>query len=89
MVTTEIDPAAGGMKIMWVEPHDSGEAVMNYTIMIKHGDSDTYETEMISCNGFDATVVANKYCVVPMVGTLPDDPMNPPSITGSYGYVLE
>lgn len=54
------------VRIQWTAPaYDGGKPITAYTIRILRHDGITY-TSTASCNGADATVIANLYCLVPM-----------------------
>ena len=78
MVVTEIDPTEGGFKITWVAPDYRGEVVTNYTVQVWSKTDDDWVLSLETCDGEDATVVADEACIIPMS-----------TITADFGYVLE
>lgn len=53
-------------KLTWVAPADNGAAITAYRILIRRSDGQMAE-ESTYCPGSDATLMANAYCLVPMV----------------------
>ena len=76
-VTTSIDTSTGGVKISWTAPFDNNDAIIGYKIEIFER-TGTTATEHASCNGLDATVISNKYCIVPIS-----------VLTTTYGYLFD
>lgn len=71
-VPNVISPAAvtfnegTSVRIQWTAPaYDGGKPVLSYEIKILASDGSTYATDT-SCDGSDATIKANLYCLVPM-----------------------
>jgi hypothetical protein len=53
-------------KLTWVVPAENGAAITAYRILIRRSDGVMAE-ESTYCPGSDATLMANAYCLVPMV----------------------
>jgi hypothetical protein len=78
-VTTSIDSSTGGVKISWTAPADGSSTITSYSIEIKVKGTSTYTADTTDCNGANALVMSNRYCVIPM-STLT-------SVT--YGYIFD
>ena len=65
-VTSELDPATGGIKFSWVAPDDGKSAITAYTLEIAYGSGPSWSTETVSCDASSSTVMTAKSCVVPM-----------------------
>jgi len=64
-VTTSIDAATGGVKIVWSEPNGNGDALIAYVVEIRDSGSG-WRTETTDCNGADPSILSNKNCIIPM-----------------------
>jgi len=64
-LTTSIDSATGGVKIAWAEPASNGATISAYRVEIKDSGS-SWITETTDCDGSDATIMSNLYCIIPM-----------------------
>jgi hypothetical protein len=55
------------VKIAWTAPYSggSGVAITSYSILIRKHDS-TFVSYLPACDGTDATVISNRYCLIPM-----------------------
>jgi hypothetical protein len=47
----------------WSAPVANGKPITSYTIYFRQSD-DTYSTEVVNCDGTDATIIANTQCTV-------------------------
>lgn len=61
--TTTVDTVYA--KIAWAEPASNGASITGYRVYIQQK-SGSYRLESTYCSESDATVTANKYCLVPM-----------------------
>jgi hypothetical protein len=53
------------MRISWTDPYMNSSPVLAYRIFIANN-QDVYSEELLYCDGRKDTVLANKYCEVPM-----------------------
>lgn len=53
------------VKISWDLPNEHSATITKYDIYFEKSNGD-YEMELTACDGSDATIVSNRYCVVPM-----------------------
>lgn len=83
VVTTTIDPATGGLKIAWTAATSNSESITAYKIEILDVTDTTWSQDLTSCNGANAIVISNLYCIVPM-STLIASPFSYP-----YGDLVE
>mmetsp|Transcript_9442 Transcript_9442/g.8983 ORF Transcript_9442/g.8983 Transcript_9442/m.8983 type:complete len:215 (+) Transcript_9442:523-1167(+) len=65
-VTTSIDSATGGIKIEWDEPFSGGLPLTSYFIEIEKSGTGTWFEDTDDCDGSSATIITNRYCVIPM-----------------------
>mmetsp|Transcript_9438 Transcript_9438/g.8956 ORF Transcript_9438/g.8956 Transcript_9438/m.8956 type:complete len:266 (+) Transcript_9438:2179-2976(+) len=63
--TTEIESLTGDVKISWTAPYSS-ITIDKYLIEIGENGYATYTEDATNCDGSDATVIGNLYCVIPM-----------------------
>lgn len=57
-VTTFIDSATGGVKILWTAPSSNGATISSYLIEIKDSVSG-WRTETTNCDGSNPTIKSN------------------------------
>jgi len=62
---TTLDNADTTVNIAWDPPTENGSPITEYKILFLESDGVTY-TEDATCDGTDATIIANRYCNVPM-----------------------
>lgn len=72
MVTTEVDPLTGGVKITFTSPYDNAQTILAYKIEVKYN---PWQEESVSCSGADATIMSSFFCIMPM-STLRGPPYN-------------
>jgi hypothetical protein len=77
-VTTSIDSTTGGVKISWTAPADGSSTITSYSIEIKEKGTSTYTADLTDCNGANALVMTNRYCVIPMS-----------TLTSTYAYIFD
>jgi len=53
-------------KIAWAQPAINGAAITAYKIVIRQSDASTYTESTTYCDGSDATILGQKFCLVPM-----------------------
>lgn len=73
--------------VTWVAPDNGGSPITSYSIFIRESDSSTYSEEPISCNGADATILAEAKCTIP-VSALKAAPFELPWGTNVHAKVL-
>jgi hypothetical protein len=56
----------------WDTPADNGTPITGYNIYFRKSD-DTYETELVYCDGTDETIIADTECTIPLA-TLTSSP---------------
>ena len=64
-VTTTIDRTSGGVKIAWTAPISNSDPISKYILEIKDNSNNYYENTAY-CNGASPTIIANRYCIIPM-----------------------
>lgn len=64
-VTTSIDGTTGGVKIQWTAPNSNADTITSYLIEIYDPVTLDWHTNS-NCDGTQATVISNLYCIVPM-----------------------
>lgn len=74
-VTTTIDPTTGGLKIAWSSAVSNSETITAYKIEILDVTDTTWSQDLTNCNGANAVIMSNLYCIVPM-STLIASPFN-------------
>lgn len=50
--------------IGWTAPSDNGSEILSYTIKIRKSDGASYVEHLATCDGTDATIIANLECTV-------------------------
>jgi len=65
MTAVTTAPASVYAQISWTAPDARGASITAYRVLIRAGDGSVRE-ELAYCNGADATVVANRNCLVPI-----------------------
>ncbi|CDW74138.1 pa14 multi-domain protein [Stylonychia lemnae] len=65
-VTTSIDPATGGVQIVWGTPNANGGTISKYKIEINNYVTTTSWTVSSSCDGTSAIVKSAQSCIIPM-----------------------
>lgn len=51
--------------IDWSPPDDNGVTIDGYEIKIRHNDAVTFTTELVNCDGYDATIRVTTQCTIP------------------------
>lgn len=64
-VSVSIANADTSAKFSWSYPADNGDAVSEYSLMIKAKDGSFY-TYLTTCDGADPTIVSQRKCYMPM-----------------------
>lgn len=54
------------MTISWTPPYNGGTQITAYTILIRESDGVTFTENLSNCDGSDATIITQAYCVVPI-----------------------
>lgn len=72
IVTTSVDAATGGLKIVWTNPSSNGTPITSYLIEIQDSSS-TWRTQTTYCDGNNNVVFFNRYCIIP-ISTLTNAP---------------
>ena len=84
-VTTSIDSATGGLKLVWTTPADGSDTIDRYAIEVKNS-AGAWVGPPAGCGGTGsptmATMVSSKTCIIPM-STLTG------SGTGEYGLAFD
>ncbi len=73
--------------VLWTPPNNGGSAITSYTVWIQQSDGITFSTELTSCNGANASVLAAASCTIP-ISTLQAAPFNLPWGVSVYAKVL-
>ena len=73
--------------IAWTPPNNGGSAITSYTVWIRQSDGVTFSTELTTCNGASASVLAAASCTIP-ISTLQAAPFSLPWGVGVYAKVL-
>jgi hypothetical protein len=63
-VTTELDPATGGVKVTLAAPYDNAQPITAYRVEVAHGAS--WSEEPGSCDGSSAAFTSSLSCIIPM-----------------------
>jgi hypothetical protein len=64
-----------GVVITWTAPFNGGSAITYYTVKVRQSDSVTFSTELTSCDGSNAGIIAATSCTIP-IGVLFAAPFN-------------
>lgn len=71
--TTSIDSTTGGVMISWTAPDNGGETLTSYAVEIADTTTSTWTADTTNCDGSNASVMSNLYCIIPM-STLTSSP---------------
>eukprot|EP00347_Sterkiella_histriomuscorum_P011727 403371340 len=93
-VSTQIDPATGGIKVSWLPAYSNGDPITAYKIEFANYQNTLWYTNITYCDGNSLQVRTNLYCIFPMY-VFTDDPVLYPftqkpvfmiSAANVYGY---
>lgn len=63
------------VKVEWQLPSNNGSPIISYKVYIKEIDTENYTLEAVDCDGTQATVISNEYCLI-NISTLLASPFN-------------
>ena len=63
-VTTSI--TSTNVKIAFTDPSTNGSPILKYRVVIRQSDGVTFTEETNYCDASTSTIIADKYCLVPM-----------------------